>query len=68
LSILFQGLSKIDPQEDQELPESDESEWTVVLASGCSLEQLSLILKDEVLLPVLNFAFPKLSSQNWIER
>jgi len=32
---------KIDPDEDQELPDRDDEEWTIALASGCSLEHLA---------------------------
>mmetsp|Transcript_5251 Transcript_5251/g.3969 ORF Transcript_5251/g.3969 Transcript_5251/m.3969 type:complete len:168 (-) Transcript_5251:1226-1729(-) len=68
LSTMFHGLMKQDEEESDELQQNEETEWAVSLAAGRSLEYLAQVLKDEVLLPVLEFSFPKLVSGSWFER
>jgi len=67
INILFLGLSKVNESCDPDIIEETE-EWNVSLSSGCALEYLALIMKEEIMESVINFSFPKLASGNWIDR
>lgn len=43
-------------------------ETSMSLAAGNTLESISLIVRNDVVTPVLNFMQPKLSSNNWGDR
>ena len=59
LNLFLLGLSKIDPnREDADLGENhDESNWTISMSAGSALENFALIMKDDIVQPVLNFVF-----------
>ena len=45
-----------------------DDEKNLYQASANALAHLTIILKENILEPVINFAFPKLQSENWVER
>ena len=69
LQILQAGLNKKNEAEVDELQDStEESDWSVCLACIQCLEHMSQILKDAIIPDMTNYAFPKLSSQDWYDR
>lgn len=45
-----------------------DDEKNLYQASANALAHLTIILKENILEPVINFAFPKLQSESWVER
>lgn len=45
-----------------------EEEWGVNMASGCCLVKVSLLLKNEVLGPVVHFVQANIGSQDWKQK
>lgn len=50
----------------EELEEQPEMNSTV--SSGLTLESVSRLLGNEIVVPILEFIQPKLGSENWIDR
>ena len=67
---MMTGLLKINPEVevDELLDSKEEQEWSISLASGCCIEHIAIICKNEIVNPILEFAWPKLQSQLWTER
>lgn len=70
IAILLAGLQKINEDEEDKFlkDENDSQEWTVCLAATCALENMALVMKDEILSPVLHFIQPKLASNLWVDK
>jgi hypothetical protein len=45
--------------------EEDEDDWGHSVSAGCCLQALALLIKIEVMQPVINFVAPNLSEPNW---
>ncbi len=46
----------------------EQPEMNCIISSGVTLDNISKILGNEVVNPILEFIQPKLCSDNWIER
>lgn len=64
IQLLLEGISnvQIDDEDDAE------EEWGVNLSSGCCLVKLSLLLKNEVLGPVVKFVSENITHAAWQNR
>lgn len=64
LEMLLQGISKMDMDDDDDA----EDEWGVNLASGCCLVKVSLLLKNDVLGPVVDYVKQNIMHEQWQAR
>lgn len=60
LQLVFQGLLKINFEEDE-----DDDDWGHALSAACCLQKMSLLIKDEVLDPVIVFFSQNIIVENW---
>lgn len=67
MQIIFMGFSINEFDDDQtEVAESlDDEVWTIAVAAGNVLQDVSLICKDKVLEPVYEFFRHKIASVSW---
>ena len=64
IQLLLEGISnvQIDDEDDAE------EEWGVNLASGCCLVKISLLLRNEVLGPIVAFVSSNIMHADWKNR
>ena len=61
LKLLLDGISNVQIEDEDEA----EEEWGVNLASGCCLVKVSLLVRNDVLPPVIAFIQQHIESQQW---
>ena len=64
LNLLLQCISNVQIDDEDEA----EEEWGVNLASGCCLVKLSLLLKNKVVQPVVQFVSTNIVDTDWKKR
>lgn len=65
IKLLLEGIANV-PTDDPDDDEDDE--WGVHMSSGCCLEKIALLLKSDVMPPVVQFVTENISSENWKAR
>lgn len=61
LTILLLGRIAIVTIDDDE----DDEEWGVNMSSGCCLQKISLILKNDIMEPVVQFVKENITQGDW---
>lgn len=61
LPLLLQSIQKIQIEDEDD----EDDEWGVALSSGCCLKAVSLVIKNEVVGPVLAFVEQNIQNQDW---
>mmetsp|Transcript_41566 Transcript_41566/g.54730 ORF Transcript_41566/g.54730 Transcript_41566/m.54730 type:complete len:182 (+) Transcript_41566:773-1318(+) len=64
LQLLLECISNVQIEDEDDA----EEEWGVNLASGCCLVKISLLLKNYVLTPVVEFVKQNIMDQDWKKR
>jgi len=60
IPLLLGRMQHITMEDDE-----DEEEWGVNMSAGCCLQKISVILKNDVMLPVVEFVKNNIMSQDW---
>lgn len=60
----MQGISNVQIEDEDDA----EEEWGVNMACGCCLVKVSLILRNEIVQPVVAFVPPNITNENWKNR
>lgn len=70
IDIMKMGLERIstETEEDKLLESRQEQEYTVPIASGICIENLALIVKDDIVNSIGEWAYPRLSNSDWTKR
>jgi len=61
---LLEGISNVQIEDEDDA----EEEWGVNLASGCCLVKVSMLLKNQVLNPVISFVQANIMHSDWQKR
>ena len=64
ISLLLNGIKNVSIEDDDD----DDEEWGVNMSSGCCLQKVSLLLRNEVIQPVIGFVSSNILDQNWKNR
>ena len=68
VALVINGLTKNDVFTYEQDLDDEDHEWSLSLASGCFLEHMTLVMKDAIIEPVLQFIQPKISSSNPVNK
>lgn len=64
ISLLLQGIKYVSIEDNDD----EEEEWGVNMSSGCCLQKVSLLLKNDVIQPVIAFVSSHILDPSWKNR
>lgn len=64
ISLLLQGIKNVSIEDNDD----DDEEWGVNMSSGCCLQKISMLLRNEVVQPVIAFVSSHILDPDWKNR
>lgn len=61
VQLLLTCIQKITIEDE----DAEDDEWGVALSSGCCLKAISMVIKNDVIPPVISFVEANIGNQNW---
>jgi hypothetical protein len=64
IGLLLNGIKNVSIEDDDD----DDEEWGVNMSAGCCLQKISLLLRSDVIAPVVEFVSLNILDGNWKNR